>query len=208
MDGLLYWLDLCGVAVFAVSGALEAARKQLDIVGFLFVAAVTGIGGGTLRDVLLDRGPVFWVHEPIYLWVTSIAAVATFLIAPHIQRRAVALLWADALGMAVFCVLGARTALDAGAGSAVAVLMGTMTATLGGLIRDVVCTETPLLLKREIYATAAAAGAALLVASEALGLSVQLATGLGFALAFGVRALALGYGLSLPIYRPRDARPR
>ena len=208
MDGLLYWLDLCGVAVFAVSGALEAARKQLDIVGFLFVAAVTGIGGGTLRDVLLDRGPVFWVHEPIYLWVTSIAAVATFLIAPHIQRRAVALLWADALGMAVFCVLGARTALDAGAGPAVAVLMGTMTATFGGLIRDVVCTETPLLLKREIYATAAAAGAALLVASEALGLSVQLATGLGLALAFGVRALALGYGLSLPIYRPRDARPR
>ena len=208
MDGLLYWLDLCGVAVFAVSGALEAARKQLDIVGFLFVAAVTGIGGGTLRDVLLDRGPVFWVHEPIYLWVTSIAAVATFLIAPHIQRRAVALLWADALGMAVFCVLGARTALDAGAGPAVAVLMGTMTATFGGLIRDVVCTETPLLLKREIYATAAAAGAALLVAGEALGLSVQLATGLGLALAFGVRALALGYGLSLPIYRPRDARPR
>ena len=208
MDGLLYWLDLCGVAVFAVSGALEAARKQLDIVGFLFVAAVTGIGGGTLRDVLLDRGPVFWVHEPIYLWVTSIAAVATFLIAPHIQRRAVVLLWADALGMAVFCVLGARTALDAGAGPAVAVLMGTMTATFGGLIRDVVCTETPLLLKREIYATAAAAGAALLVAGEALGLSVQLATGLGLALAFGVRALALGYGLSLPIYRPRDARPR
>ena len=194
--------------MFAVSGALEAARKQLDIVGFLFVAAVTGIGGGTLRDVLLDRGPVFWVHEPIYLWVTSIAAVATFLIAPHIQRRAVALLWADALGMAVFCVLGARTALDAGAGPAVAVLMGTMTATFGGLIRDVVCTETPLLLKREIYATAAAAGAALLVAGEALGLPVQLATGLGLALAFAIRALALGYGLSLPIYRPRDARPR
>ena len=158
MGGLLHWLDLCGVAVFAVSGALEAARKQLDLVGFLFVGAVTGIGGGTLRDVLLDRGPVFWVHEPRYLWVTSAAAVATFLVAPHIQRRAVVLLWADALGMAVFCVLGARTALEAGAGPEVAVLMGTMTATFGGLIRDVVCTETPLLLKREIYATAAAAG--------------------------------------------------
>ena len=208
MDGLLYWLDLGGVAVFAVSGALEAARKQLDIVGFLFVAAVTGIGGGTLRDLLLDRGPVFWVHEPIYLWVTSAAAIATFLIAPHLQRRAVALVWADALGMALFCVLGARTALDAGAGPAVAVLMGTMTATFGGLIRDVVCTETPLLLKREIYATAAAAGAALLVAGEALGLPVALATGLGMALAFAIRAIALAFGLSLPIYRPRPARPR
>jgi uncharacterized membrane protein YeiH len=208
MDGLLYWLDLAGVAVFAVSGALEAARKQLDLVGFLFVAAVTGIGGGTLRDVLLDRGPVFWVHEPVYLWVTSAAAVATFLIAPHIERRAVVLLWADALGMAVFCVLGARMALDAGAAPEVAVLMGTMTATFGGLIRDVVCTETPLLLKREIYATAAAAGAALLVAAEALGAGQPLATGLGLALAFAIRALALTWGLSLPVYRPRPARPR
>jgi uncharacterized membrane protein YeiH len=208
MDGLLYWLDLVGVAVFAVSGALEAARKQLDLVGFLFVAAVTGIGGGTLRDVLLDRGPVFWVHEPIYLWVTSSAAIATFFVAPHIQRRAVVLLWADALGMAVFCVLGARTALDAGAGPAVAVLMGTMTATFGGLIRDVVCTETPLLLKREIYATAAAAGAALLVAGRALGLADPLATVLGLATAFAIRAVALAFGLSLPIYRPRPARPR
>lgn len=208
MGGLLHWLDLCGVAVFAISGALEAARKQLDLVGFLFVGAVTGIGGGTLRDVLLDRGPVFWVHEPRYLWVTSAAAVATFLVAPHIQRRAVVLLWADALGMAVFCVLGARTALEAGAGPEVAVLMGTMTATFGGLIRDVVCTETPLLLKREIYATAAAAGAALYVAGQALGLPDPLAMGLGLAFAFAVRGLALAWGLSLPVYRPRPARPR
>jgi uncharacterized membrane protein YeiH len=208
LAGLLPWLDLCGVFVFAVSGALEAARKQLDLVGFLFVAAVTGIGGGTLRDVLLDRGPVFWVHEPRYLWVTSAAAVATYLVAPHIQRRAVALLWADALGMALFCVLGARTALDAGAGPEVAVLMGTMTATFGGLIRDVVCTETPLLLKREIYATAAAAGASLYVAGRALALPEPMNMGLGLALAFAVRGLALRWGLSLPVYRPRPARPR
>ncbi len=134
--------------------------------------------------------------------------MVTFLVAPHIQRRATVLLWADALGMAVFCVLGARTALDAGAGPEVAVLMGTMTATFGGLIRDVVCTETPLLLKREIYATAAAAGAALLVAGDALGLPDALAMGLGLALAFAIRGLALAWGLSLPVYRPRPARPR
>lgn len=207
MIALLYWLDLAGVAVFAVSGALEAARKQLDPVGFLFVAAVTGIGGGTLRDVLLDR-PVFWLHEPIYLWTTSTMALVTFLIAPHLQRRAVVLLWADALGMAVFCVLGARTALTAGAGPTVAVLMGTMTATFGGLIRDVVCTETPLLLRREIYATAAAIGAAALVGASALGLHEAAATALGIALAFAIRAVALARGLSLPIYRPRPSRPR
>src|SRR4051794_39657762 len=112
MHQLLYWFDLAGVAVFAVSGALEAARKQLDIVGFLFVAAVTGIGGGTLRDVLLDRGPVFWVHDPVYLWVTSTAALVTFLIAPHVERRATALLWADALGMALFCGIMEQTHLS------------------------------------------------------------------------------------------------
>lgn len=208
MAQLLFWLDLVGVVVFAVSGALEAARKQLDIVGFLFVAAVTGIGGGTLRDLLLDRGPVFWVHQPVYLWLTSAAAILTFFVAPHIARRAVLLLWADAVGMAVFAVIGARTALDVGAGPAVAVLMGTMTATFGGLIRDVVCTETPLLLKREVYATAAAAGAATLVAGEALGIAPALATLAGIAIAFAIRAVALRYSLSLPIYRPRPARPR
>jgi len=207
MTQLLYWLDLAGVAVFAISGALEAARKQLDPIGFLFVAAVTGIGGGTLRDILLDR-PVVWLHEPIYLWTTSAMALITFFIAPHLQRRAVVLLWADALGMALFCALGARTALAAGTGPAVAVLMGTMTATFGGLIRDVVCTETPLLLKREIYATAAAIGAAALVGARALGLPDAVATAIGVALAFAIRAVALARGLSLPVYRPRPSRPR
>ncbi len=207
MSELLYWLDLFGVAVFAVSGALEAARKQLDIVGFLFVAAVTGIGGGTLRDILLDR-PVFWLHEPVYLWVTSGAALVTFLVAPHIQRRATPLLWADAVGLAVFSVLGAQHALDAGVGPAVAVLLGSMTATFGGLIRDVVCTETPLILKREVYATAAAAGATAVVVGEALGVATPLAATAGLALAFAIRAVGLIYGLSLPVYRPREARPR
>jgi uncharacterized membrane protein YeiH len=205
---LLFWLDLFGVAVFAASGALEAARKQLDLVGFLFVAAVTGIGGGTLRDLLLDRGPVFWVHEPLYLWLTSAAALLTFVVAPHLQRRAAVLLWADAAGLAAFSVIGAQTALDAGAGPAVAVLMGTMTATFGGLIRDVVCTETPLILRREIYATAAAAGAAVLVAGAALGLPDPLAAAAGLALAFATRAVGLVFGLSLPTYRPRPGRPR
>ena len=207
MSELLYWLDLFGVVVFAVSGALEAARKQLDIVGFLFVAAVTGIGGGTLRDLLLDR-PVFWLHEPVYLWLTSAAALVTFVVAPHIQRRATPLLWADAVGLAVFSVLGAQHALDAGVGPAVAVLLGSMTATFGGLIRDVVCTETPLILKREVYATAAAAGATAVVAGDALGLATPLAAAVGLALAFAIRAVGLVYGLSLPVYRPRVARPR
>jgi uncharacterized membrane protein YeiH len=204
MAELLYALDLLGVVVFAVSGGLEAARKQLDPVGFLFLAAVTGIGGGTLRDLLLDRGPVFWVGQPYYLWLTSAAGLAVFFIARHVERRRAALLWADAVGLAVFSVLGAQTALDAGAGAGVAILMGTMTATFGGLIRDVVCAETPLLLRREIYATAAAAGAAVLVLLQALGLPGPLAAGAGLAAAFSIRALALAFGLSLPSYRARQ----
>jgi uncharacterized membrane protein YeiH len=206
MDQLLFWLDLVGVAVFAVSGGLTAARKQLDLVGFLFVAAVTGIGGGTLRDLLLDRGPVFWVQQPFYLWVISVAAVLTFFVAPHVERRYAALLWADAVGLAVFSVLGAQTALSVGAGATVAVLMGTMTATFGGLIRDVVCTETPLILRKEIYATAAAAGAAVLVALEAVGAPAPVGAALGMAVAFATRATALVFGLSLPAYRSRPGR--
>lgn len=203
MAELLYVLDLVGVVVFAVSGGLEAARKELDPVGFLFLAAVTGIGGGTLRDLLLDRGPVFWVTQPQYLWLTSAAGFAVFFTASYVERRRAVLLWADAVGLAVFSVLGAQTTLDAGAGASVAILMGTMTATFGGLIRDVVCGETPLILKKEIYATAAAAGAAVLVLLQALGLPGPVAAGAGLAVAFAIRGTALVFGLSLPSRRLR-----
>ena len=98
MGDLLHWLDLFGVAVFAVSGSLTASRKQLDIVGFLFVAAVTGIGGGTLRDLLLNHGPVFWVREPLVLWLTSAMAVLVYFTASRVERRYPVLLWADAWG--------------------------------------------------------------------------------------------------------------
>lgn len=201
MDRLLYALDLVGVFVFALSGGLTAARKGLDPVGFLFVGAVTGIGGGTLRDLLLDRGPVFWIDQPVYLALTSAAALLAFFVAPHLERRQAALLWADAMGLAAFSVMGAQTAIEAGAGGAVAVLMGTMTATFGGLIRDVVCNETPLLLRREIYATAAAAGAAVLVLGQALGLPPTLTVAAGLAVAFATRAVGLLFGLSLPGHR-------
>lgn len=206
VNHLLYWLDLFGIIVFAISGGLTASRKQLDIVGFLFVAAVTGIGGGTLRDLLLDRGPVFWVQESLPLWLTSAAAVLVYFVAPHIERRYTLLLWADAVGLAVFAVTGAQTALAASTSPGVAILMGTMSATFGGLIRDVVCNETPLILKREIYATAAAAGAAVLVAGEAIGLPSSVAIGAGFLVAFATRAVALVFGLSLPTYRARPGR--
>lgn len=205
MDRLIFALDLLGVAVFAATGALTASRKELDIVGFALLAAVTGIGGGTLRDLLLGLAPVFWVGQPVYLWLAGAAALLTFLVAPHLERRLPALLWADAAGLAAFSVMGAQTAIEAGAGPAVTVLMGTMTATFGGLIRDVVCNETPLLLRREIYATAAAVGALTLVLGQAVGLPPTLAAAAGLLTAFATRAMGILLGLSLPGYRPRVA---
>jgi uncharacterized membrane protein YeiH len=197
MNSFLYWLELSGVVVLAISGSLQASKKQLDMVGFLLVAAASGIGGGTLRDLLLYEGPVFWVRESLWLWLTSAVAVLVYFTAPRMERRYAALLWADALGLAVFCAIGAHAALEAGTSASVAVFIGTMTATVGGLIRDVVCTETPLLLRKEIYVTAAAIGATVLVATTALELSSPIAIAAGVAASFAIRAVALIFGLSL-----------
>ena len=206
LDWILYTLDIAGVAVFAASGALAASRKQMDIVGFVLIAAVTGIGGGTIRDLLLGIAPVFWVRAPSYVLLCAGVAVLLFVVAPSFESRFRALLWADSAGMAVFCVIGAERALDAGAPVVVAVLMGMITATFGGLVRDVLCAEIPLVLRREIYVTAAAAGAAVYVALFSLGVARPQTALAAFLAAFVIRGLAIVFGLSLPSYRSRPGR--
>jgi len=205
LPALVFWLDLLGVAVFAATGALTASRKQLDIVGFALLAAVTGIGGGTLRDLLIGR-PVFWIAEPLYLLITTAVAALVFFTAHLIESRYRTLLWLDALGLALFAGLGARAALAQGVPPPVAILMGTMTATFGGLLRDVVCAELPLILRREIYVTAAALGAAVYVALTPLLASTEIVLLAAVAAGFAVRAVALARGLSLPVYKPRPGR--
>jgi uncharacterized membrane protein YeiH len=206
MGGMLYWMDLLGVAVFAATGALVASRKQMDLVGFGLMASVTGVGGGTLRDLLLDR-PVFWVQDISYLIVCLAVALLLFFSAHVIQRRYVALLWADAVGISAYGVMGAELARLSGAEPLVALVMGVMTATFGGLIRDVICQELPLILRKEVYASAAAVGAFVhLMAVEALALPVAVGALCGFASAFAVRGAGIGFGLSLPPYKPREAR--
>ena len=163
LDALLRWLDLAGIAVFAASGALVASRKRMDAVGFILIAAVTGFGGGTLRDLLLGRTPVFWLRDPALLAVASSVALLVFFTAHRIESRFRALLWADAVGLALYAVLGAEIALLAGAKPWAAVLLGVVTATFGGVVRDVICNEIPLLLRKEIYALAALAGATVFV---------------------------------------------
>lgn len=206
MDLIIVWLQYVGVAVFAASGALTASRKELDPFGFMLVAAATGIGGGTFRDVVLGQLPVFWVGTPLYLGICGAIAIIAFFTAHRIESRFRALLWADALGLGLFAVQGAETALRAGAGSVVAVLLGMVTATFGGIIRDVLCAEVPLMLRREIYATAAAAGALAYVLLVGAGIGRLAATVLAFAVGFGIRAVALRWNLSLPAYKARPGR--
>jgi uncharacterized membrane protein YeiH len=199
-------LDWFGTAVFAVTGALVASRKRMDIVGFVLLGAATGIGGGSLRDAMLGTLPVFWVREPVYLAICVGVAAATFVLAHIPESRYRVLLWLDAAGLALFCVVGAERALAAGAGGFIAMAMGVASATFGGVIRDVLGGESPLILRKEIYVTAALAGAAVFVALVALAAEPAIAAVAGFAVCFTIRALALTYGWSLPVYRAREGR--
>jgi uncharacterized membrane protein YeiH len=194
-------LDYAGIAVFAVTGALAAARLKQDLVTFAFFAAVTGVGGGTLRDLLVGA-PVFWVRDPTYVLVAVSAALAVFLIGERSWRFR-ALLWLDALGLAVYAVVGAAKALSFGAPPVAAAVMGAITATFGGIIRDVLAGQPSILLSREIYITAALLAAGLFVALVSLGVALPLAGALAFLAGFGLRAAALVFGLSLPRYRGR-----
>jgi uncharacterized membrane protein YeiH len=183
--------------VFALSGALAADRRGMDLFGFVAIALLPAVGGGTVRDMALDV-PVFWVQDPIYLWLILTAALFTFVAAPLIQRAERLLLWADAVGLSVFCVAGAAKAWALSGSATIAVAMGVVTAVLGGIIRDVVCNEIPLVLRQDIYATAAFAGASAYVGLVALGMGSALSIWTGAAICFGVRASAIVWGWSLP----------
>ena len=200
-------LDWLGVIVFAISGALVASRKQMDIVGFALLGTVTGIGG-TLRDLLLGQGPVFWVREPAYLIVCVVVSGVVFVPAHIPQSRYRVLLWFDALGLALFAVTGAERALLAGSGPVVAVAMGVITATFGGIIRDVLGNESPVVLSREIYVTAALVGAGVFIVLSAYGLGRESALGAGLLAGLVVRGMALRWGWSLPRYRARPEHAR
>lgn len=203
MYQIITWLDVFGVAVFALSGALEASRRQMDIVGFMLIASVTGIGGGTIRDLLLGVAPVFWVSSPHFLMVCVGVALIVFFTAHFFESRYKALLWADAVGLAVAAIIGADKAMRLDAPAIVVVMMGMMTATFGGLVRDILCNEVPLILRKEIYATAAALGAATYLVLSQVGCSITVVVLGAFIIAFGVRAIAIIKHLSLPVYRAR-----
>ncbi|PQJ34902.1 hypothetical protein BSZ35_10120 [Salinibacter sp. 10B] len=198
---VLYVLDLFGTAVFAVSGALAAGRRHMDLFGALVIAAVTAIGGGTVRDLILDRHPVFWIRDLRYLAVIAGAGGLTFAYTSVFRPPRQSLEAADAFGLAVFSVVGARVALDAGTPLVIVVLMSAITATVGGMVRDVLCGETPLILQEEIYATAALGGGALYLGLRASALPDAAVMALTITAVAGVRLAALQWKLHLPSFR-------
>jgi len=197
----VFSLEMLGTAAFAVSGALAASRKRMDIFGFCVLALMPAVGGGTIRDIIIDRVPVFWVSDNRYVAVALIAALVVFFF-PHRRpgsRRQV-LIWADALGLALFAALGTEICLQHDTGPLVAVMLGVTTAVTGGMIRDIICNEIPLILSREIYATAAFAASLAYILADRLALGDNLALTIGVVTGFSVRGLAIVYNWSLPSF--------
>ena len=194
----LVLLDYFGIAVFAISGALVAAERRTDLVTFIFFAVVTGVGGGTLRDLLIGA-PVFWVNTNATLLICIAAALAAWTVPS--RRIARAILWFDAAGMGAYSAYGAAKALGYGVAPVPAFVMGVLTACAGGIIRDVLAGQPSILLRHEIYITAAALAAGLFVALTLAGLAMFPAALIAAVAGFALRGAAITRGWSLPAHR-------
>ena len=207
---LLQLIDLIGVGVFAISGALAAGRKHLDLLGVVVIAMVTAIGGGTTRDLLLDRR-IFWISQPSYLWVILVSALITILWTRRLRPPDRALGIADALGLALFAISGAQIAERLGMPGIVCVIMGTITGVAGGILRDVLTNEIPMVLRRgQIYATAAIAGISVYLLLRAFaGVDEPPAALAGMVTIAALRISAVLWNWTLPVFRLEDppARP-
>ena len=199
-------IEALGMVAFAFSGLIEAARKRLDLVGCCFVAGLAALGGGTLRDVLLDRRPFVWVDHPVWLWaLVGLCLLAMAVLrGRHFELTERAMKWPDALGMGLFAATGTSIALEATMPAMVAVLMGVVTAVFGGVLRDVVCNEIPRAFRdHQPYAICAFAGGWCLVALSQLGLPSWLSLALAAGLAAGLRIVAMLADWRLPAWKER-----
>jgi uncharacterized membrane protein YeiH len=205
MQQIFYLADLFGVAVFAITGALMAGRKAMDLFGVLVIAVITALGGGTLRDLILDNHPVSWIRNDTYILIASIAAVGTVLwvrLTQPIHERG--LLIADAFGLAVFTVIGTEVALQHNVPYSTAVIMGVMTGVAGGVMRDVICNEIPLIFQKEIYATACILGSLVFIVMRELETPHWLDTGVAMLTVLLTRLAAIRWHLSLPRFHLLD----
>jgi uncharacterized membrane protein YeiH len=205
IDPLLRYLDLAGLGVFALSGAVAAAAKRQSLVTFIFFAIVTGVGGGTVRDLLIGA-PVFWIHENAILLICIAAATLVWVLPARIWDGT-ALLWLDAVGLAAYSAYGASKGLDFGIAPLPAVMMGVITGCVGGIIRAVLAGEPSTLMRHELYVTAAGLSAALMVLLDYLGLSGLTGVLIAAAAGFVLRGGAIRYGWAIPAYRKTRNRP-
>lgn len=206
---VIYIFSMFGVGVFAASGALAAGRKNFDLLGVVVIALVTAVGGGTLRDLLLDRHPIFWVQDPSHLTVILASAGLTFVYVRYRKPPLAALAVADALGLALFTISGAQVAEARGLPWLTVVVMGTVTGSAGGVLRDVLSGEVPLLFRQtDLYATAAIAGVAFYLALERVGVRQDVASYLGMASVAALRFAAIRWRLRLPVFRVPDDEPK
>lgn len=207
LSRLVPFFDVLAAVVFAVSGGLVASRKGMDVMGFMWLAVITGVGGGTVRDLILDV-PVFWVQNPVHIAVCLLTAVVMHFVAPLVESRYRALLWFDAFGLALVTIAGTVKGADVGAPALVAIAMGAVTGSVGGIIRDTLGHLPSVLLGHEIYVTASVLGACTFVLLDALEVGRLTAMVAGFLVTFGVRGLAIAFGWSLPVFRPSTRRER
>lgn len=201
-EQFLFWIGIAAVVVMAAAGVLEAGRKPVDIFGSVVIALAAALGGGTLRDLLLDR-TVFWVAEQTYLVAATVAALATFFLARLVRLPPRLFLIPDAAGLALFTVLGTQIAWDSGAPWFVAGFMGVITGVVGGMLRDVLLAEMPLVFTGQLYATASWLGALLLLALSWAGLSHAAVAGSSMAAIFVLRLAAIRFDLQLPKFVAR-----
>lgn len=200
----LVFLDYGSVLIFALTGALVASRAQLDPIGFLFFACLTAVGGGTVRDVLLDRNPIFWIAQPAYIGVACLAAVIVFFTAHLVESRYRVLIWLDSFALAVAVAAGVGVAISLDQHSIIVILMGVITGCMGGLMRDVVVDEVPLVLKQgELYVSAALGGSAAAWITHAYITEGVISLAVGAAVTWGLRAGSLAFGWQLPTYKGR-----
>lgn len=204
---LIQFFDILAAVVFAVSGALVASRKRLDVMAFMWFAVITGVGGGTVRDLMLNV-PVFWVRNPAHVSACLVTAVVMYFLAPRVQSRFRTLLWFDAFGLALVTVAGTVKAADAATPALVAIVMGAVTGCVGGIIRDTLGHVPSVLLGHEIYVTASVLGGGTFVALDALGAGRVAAMLAAFIATAVVRGLAIQYGWSLPAFGESTKRER
>ncbi|MBL8394924.1 MAG: trimeric intracellular cation channel family protein [Candidatus Accumulibacter sp.] len=203
METLVYWVGMAAVAVNALTGVLDAGRKQMDLIGALMVGVATALGGGTLRDLLLDRN-VFWVVDQTYLAAALSTASVTFFVARAFRLPSRLFLIPDAVGLALFTIVGTQVALQWHAPWLVASLMGVITGAVGGVLRDILCNDVPMIfLPGELYASAAWAGALSMIGLQEVGVPAVAAAWAGMTIVLGLRLAAMHFKLTLPVALPQ-----